>query len=55
MRSVNANDGEIGVGIIADDVSIGTAAIGENDVDFGSAMNDVAVGEGETVGGDQEP
>src|SRR5690349_23292647 len=51
---VDADDGQICVGIVAHEVGPGSPAIGERDVDTRGAMDDVAVGQNEPVGSEEE-
>src|SRR2546426_3419699 len=51
---VDANDREVGFRIVADQVRVGPAAIGEHHFNSVSPVNDVTVGENEPVRGDYE-
>jgi len=51
---VDADYGEVGGGIVADGVRGETAAIGERDFDSRGVVDDVAVGENQAVGGEDE-
>jgi len=54
LRGVNPDDGEVGVRIISDQVSIGFASIGERYLNSLSAMHHVAVGQNKAVRRDNE-
>ena len=54
IREIDAEDGEVGVGVVADDFGAGFAEVGGLDADFVGAVDDVAVGHDEAVGGDEE-
>ena len=55
VRRVDANDRQVGFRIVADQVRVRPAAIGEHHFNSVSPVNDVTVGENETVRGDDEP
>ena len=46
---------QVGVGIVADQVGPPRAAVGQRHVDLGRALDDMAVGEDQAVGGKHEP
>src|SRR5439155_24280869 len=51
---VDAEDGEVGVRILANQLSVGPAAIAEDHFDSVGAVNDVAVGQNKSVRADDE-
>src|SRR5439155_13499681 len=51
---VNAEDGEVGVRILANQLRVGPSAIAEDHFDSVGAVNDVAVGQNKSVGTDDE-
>ena len=51
---VDADHGQVGIGIVAYQIGAGSPAVGERDVDMRCAMDDVAVGQNETVGREDE-
>ena len=53
-RGVGADQGEVGVGVLADELRVGRAALGVGQADVAEAVDDVAVGEDEAVRGDDE-
>ncbi len=53
-RRIEADDGKVGGGVIADEVRGAVAAVGERDFDSRGFVNYVAVGEDEAVGGKDE-
>ena len=50
----DADDGDVGIAVLADEVGGALAAVGQRDVDRGRAVDDVAVGEDEAVGREDE-
>jgi hypothetical protein len=54
LRGVNANYGQIGVGIIANQCCSKRSGIVQSDLDRLGAMNDVTISQDEAVRGDQE-
>ena len=50
----DADDGDVAVAVLADEVCRALAAVGERDVDRRGAVDDVAVGEDEAVVGEDE-
>ena len=48
---VDADDGEVAGGVVADGAGREAASVGEGDLDAAGVVNDVAVGEDEAVGG----
>jgi hypothetical protein len=52
---VQTQVGEIGVGIVADQIGAGLPAIVEGGLDPAGVLHDVAVGEREAIGGEHDP
>ena len=55
MVPADADHGDVGVGIVADQVRVEARAVGDAHLDGARAVHDVAVGEDESVGGEHEP
>ena len=54
-RFMDAHHGEVGIGVVADKDGGVSASVGEDRLHPRCAVNDVAVGEDESVGGENEP
>ena len=55
IRRRDADDGDVGVAVLADEVGRALAAVGQRHVDSRGAVHDVAVGQDEAVGREHEP
>ena len=55
IRRRDADDGDVAVAVLADEVGRALAAVGQRHVDSRRAIHDVAVGQDESVGREHEP
>src|SRR5262249_44753513 len=54
VRRVDADHGQVGVGVVADPLGGVLAAVGEGNLDLNGMVDDMAVGEDKAVGGEDE-